>query len=559
MSDPSRNSLGLAAATRIQKIALHLAKWVGVTVPVWFKNTLPSSLTDLQYDKLVGFLQELQSAVDAKRAKPIHVKPPKRDHCKPRKHRHCQKSCHYSENRCEFIPITEIPSHGLTIDKPGSYKVCNTLTYNPSCPGTSAITIKSQDVTLDFNDFTLELGEKVDGTAGVTVDFDVQNFKMSRGRIVGFTDVGLVVKAGVVDVDVTDFEFAGNERGAYQLAGVDVDSYVPLFNLPLLSSQIDYPFDPSSNPSGKPIFGVTFDKVRMVDCGIEQAGPNDWLAVGFANGVNGLTLNDCLFFTRNDNTNLYGFYHSNSARANVVDNVDFTLKSGFDAIAHFLWNVQHCTSTAVRYLDFEADWAIGAFDIFGQSNRWIDTTVTDFVAKYVDGITSFFANGCERRGCTCKDSRSEQLLGGVTDIFSAGALSETCEISNNRVRGDNLPSIGIFQWLTSAKVAGVIVEGLFNDAGTAATFGIVDLYDSSIPRKNIVKACTVNNVLVLSNTDTYGIVAPHSQVTECFASNNGFIGNFNQNYLIGSYQVFSTTTAALDAIPAGSANVEILV
>ena len=53
--------------------------------------------------------------------------------------------------------INKIPTEGIIIYRPGTYKLGKNIKWNASIDGSAAIVIASSDVTLKFNGFSLKL------------------------------------------------------------------------------------------------------------------------------------------------------------------------------------------------------------------------------------------------------------------------------------------------------------------------------------------------------------------------------------------------------------------
>ena len=89
--------------------------------------------------------------------------------------------------------ITQIPSSGITITTPGTYTFGGNLSWTPSATLTSAVTIASSNVTLDFggNTLTAAVPDTSWQTTGILVLGPLENITIENGTLASFTEYGI--------------------------------------------------------------------------------------------------------------------------------------------------------------------------------------------------------------------------------------------------------------------------------------------------------------------------------------------------------------------------------
>lgn len=94
--------------------------------------------------------------------------------------------------------------NGLIITRPGVYKFKNNLKFNPTQPGTTAITINSSNVVLDLGIYSLKLGNGTYPTYGISICRDVHNVSIigtkNEAQIIDFTLAGIRVFGRTDDI-----------------------------------------------------------------------------------------------------------------------------------------------------------------------------------------------------------------------------------------------------------------------------------------------------------------------------------------------------------------------
>lgn len=95
--------------------------------------------------------------------------------------------------------IQSIPSDGIVISTPGTYKFGGNLAWTPSASASAAITILSGNVTLDMQGFTLKasIADKSRQLAGVCVTglvSPLMNVSIKNGTIASFTEYGVLAQ-----------------------------------------------------------------------------------------------------------------------------------------------------------------------------------------------------------------------------------------------------------------------------------------------------------------------------------------------------------------------------
>lgn len=106
--------------------------------------------------------------------------------------------------------ISQIPNSGIVITSPGRYRLAGNLTWTPSAPQTSAITIQCSGVTLDLggNTLTAAVPKSTWHTAGIVVKGPVTNVVIINGTLSSFTEYG-VLATYVCGLDVAQVTVTG--------------------------------------------------------------------------------------------------------------------------------------------------------------------------------------------------------------------------------------------------------------------------------------------------------------------------------------------------------------
>lgn len=99
-------------------------------------------------------------------------------------------------------PISYIPSEGIILTIPGVYYFTNDIVWKPTNPA-AAITIRSNDVTIDLRSFMLKCCNS-NGIAGIYAD-NVSNLSIVNGCITGFNIYGIFC-TGIVNTNISNIK-----------------------------------------------------------------------------------------------------------------------------------------------------------------------------------------------------------------------------------------------------------------------------------------------------------------------------------------------------------------
>ena len=96
-----------------------------------------------------------------------------------KKHKNCDGSTIITE--CDF---RDKGRNGIIIDKPGKYRLGETITFRPTKPNVQSITITASNVVLDLDVYTLQqdLQKPQTGVYGIAIARDVHNVKITGSR-----------------------------------------------------------------------------------------------------------------------------------------------------------------------------------------------------------------------------------------------------------------------------------------------------------------------------------------------------------------------------------------
>lgn len=110
--------------------------------------------------------------------------------------------------------ISSIPSGGIVIQSPGTYTFASDIVWTPSDVPSSAITIQSNDVTLDLAGFTLSasLIDKSQHYTGILVagtsSSPLSNIAITNGTVANVTENGILA-ASVVGLNISGMTVTG--------------------------------------------------------------------------------------------------------------------------------------------------------------------------------------------------------------------------------------------------------------------------------------------------------------------------------------------------------------
>jgi hypothetical protein len=110
--------------------------------------------------------------------------------------------------------ITNIPSSGIVIRMPGTYTFAGDLTWTPAATLSSAITIASNDVTLNLGGYTLtasvpDISWQTTGIlVGTSANTLLENVKINSGTIANTTEFGIYAD-GVCGLDISHVTVTG--------------------------------------------------------------------------------------------------------------------------------------------------------------------------------------------------------------------------------------------------------------------------------------------------------------------------------------------------------------
>lgn len=179
-------------------------------------------------------------------------------------------------------PISSVP---FIISAPGSYIVTKDLSYN--VPNLNAITVKSSNVTIDFDSHSLVAGAKSQAI-GVFIDF-AANIQVKNGTISGFF-AGISVDNSVGDIfegmrlvgGAVAIEIGGNASSVlckdnYIISagtGIDCDgAYTQLSGNRITNASTGIQIDTGANGAGTRAY---LDNNLICQCGygVQVEGPN---------------------------------------------------------------------------------------------------------------------------------------------------------------------------------------------------------------------------------------------------------------------------------------------
>ncbi|MDQ2774263.1 MAG: hypothetical protein M3Y57_04950, partial [Acidobacteriota bacterium] len=93
--------------------------------------------------------------------------------------------------------IMQIPSEGVVIQSPGTYRFGRDILWTPDNVTSSAITIRCSNVTLDLAGFTLtaSVSDKSQRTAGILVEGPVEDITVTNGTVANLTEYGILARS----------------------------------------------------------------------------------------------------------------------------------------------------------------------------------------------------------------------------------------------------------------------------------------------------------------------------------------------------------------------------
>ena len=187
--------------------------------------------------------------------------------------------------------ILQIPSEGVVIQSPGTYKFGGNILWSPKNVTCSAITIQCSNVTLDLAGFTLtaSISDKSQQITGIlvsgpvvnTIPRTVENITITNGTVAALTEYGILAKY-----------VCGLNISGITVTGVCMQN-LTIRNLTPAGIQVSWSDDVAISDCGVTQLGVTTDssagiqlmgtlRATVIGCGTSALVNNDGAVQGFS-------------------------------------------------------------------------------------------------------------------------------------------------------------------------------------------------------------------------------------------------------------------------------------
>ena len=189
----------------------------------------------------------------------------------------CEKKCKDAVkiNHCDINKASDRSTSGFVISKPGNYVLCENVNWTVSTPESFAISIVSDDVSLDLGGhFIKQLNANLAGCGAIKVAADVKNTLIHNGQLLQLSQVGIFADQGVscltidkVDVDRSCYNGTGymnlqNGGASFSTGGIYL--YGAQRPQRTLTDALNY------GPSPNPVKGVVITNCKFCDLGLFQ-------------------------------------------------------------------------------------------------------------------------------------------------------------------------------------------------------------------------------------------------------------------------------------------------
>ena len=191
--------------------------------------------------------------------------------------------------------ISQIPSQGIVIQSPGTYRFGGNIQWTPNDVLSSAITIQSSDVTLDLAGFTLtaSVPDTSQHFAGILVFGSVEDITITNGTVAGVTEYGILAKSvcglHVSQITVTGVCMQNLSIRNLSPAGIHINASEDVAISNCSVKQLNVTTDSSAA-----IQLIETPNATVNDCSAVGLVNNDGAVQGFSYiGCNGVTTSRC--------------------------------------------------------------------------------------------------------------------------------------------------------------------------------------------------------------------------------------------------------------------------